>query len=83
MEEKLSPCACMGPMYGEPHCLCKMQQRGLKLNEEARSAEHARAKAQRAKFMESGGFSADMPHSAGHEATPVRAGASMNQLDGN
>lgn len=56
MENKLTPCACIGPMYGEPYCLCEMRRRGLKLNEEARAAEHARAKEQWAKFMESGGF---------------------------
>lgn len=33
----MSLCACMGPMYGEPFCLCQMQQKSLKLNEEARA----------------------------------------------
>lgn len=39
----MTPCACLGPMYGEPYCLCRMQQLGLPLNEEARAIEHKRA----------------------------------------
>ena len=35
-------CACMGPMYGEPYCVCKMKELGLPLNEEARQADHER-----------------------------------------
>ena len=30
------PCACIGPMYDEPFCYCKMRQKGLPLNLEAR-----------------------------------------------
>jgi len=29
MNEFFIPCACMGPMYGEPLCECKMQSRNL------------------------------------------------------
>lgn len=42
----MTPCACLGPMYGEPHCYCKMQQLGLPLNELARKLEEERAKEQ-------------------------------------
>lgn len=28
---------CMGPAYGEPHCICEMERRGLPLNLEARA----------------------------------------------
>ena len=35
-------CACMGPMYDEPHCYCEMISRGLPLNEAARAADNAR-----------------------------------------
>jgi hypothetical protein len=31
-------CACMGPAYGEPHCICAMERMGLPLNLEARAA---------------------------------------------
>lgn len=33
----LNACACMGPAYGEPHCICRMEQLGLPLNTEARA----------------------------------------------
>lgn len=39
----MTPCACLGPMYGEPYCYCKMQQLGLPLNEPARKLEEERA----------------------------------------
>lgn len=26
---ELSPCACLGPLSGEPHCPCEMRRRGL------------------------------------------------------
>jgi predicted amino acid racemase len=26
---ELSLCACIGPMYGEPYCACRMKQEGL------------------------------------------------------
>lgn len=44
MDESFHLCACMGPLYGEPHCLCEMSRRGLPLNETARTAETARLK---------------------------------------
>lgn len=36
-------CACMGPMYGEPHCICSMERLGLPLNTAARAAEAAKS----------------------------------------
>ncbi len=33
----MSPCACMGPMYGEPHCPCDMTRLGLPMNVAARN----------------------------------------------
>lgn len=39
----LSLCACMGPMYGEPHCPCEMSRRGLPASE---ARERADAEAQ-------------------------------------
>jgi hypothetical protein len=38
----ISACACMGPMYNEPHCYCEMVQLGLPLNEAARKVERDR-----------------------------------------
>lgn len=35
-QEEISTCACMGPMFGEPHCYCKMISMGLELNTQAR-----------------------------------------------
>jgi hypothetical protein len=29
---EISACACMGPMYGEPHCYCTMERLGLPLS---------------------------------------------------
>lgn len=37
----MTPCACMGPQYGEPHCVCQMKARGMPLNEEARAKANA------------------------------------------
>ena len=45
-----SACACMGEMYGEPHCYCTMKRLGLPLNTEAREAERIRSEAQWAEF---------------------------------
>lgn len=39
----LQLCACMGPMYGEPHCPCTMDRLGLPKNIAAREAEQKRA----------------------------------------
>lgn len=47
----MTPCACLGPMYGEPHCYCKMVQFGLPLNEPARKIEEERAKKQWEEFV--------------------------------
>ena len=38
-ELALSACACMGPMYDEPHCYCEMKRRELPLNTVAREAD--------------------------------------------
>lgn len=42
----MGACACLGPMYGESHCICVMERLGLPLNEQARAAEHSRAEEQ-------------------------------------
>ena len=51
---EMNPCACLGPMYGEPYCGCEMASRGL-----ARSPEHAaalvKAEADLKKLFEPGG----------------------------
>lgn len=26
---RIDMCACMGPMHGDPYCICEMKQRGL------------------------------------------------------
>lgn len=62
MDNKFTLCACMGPMYGEPHCICKMKTLGLKLNEEARAAENARAKEQNSNWL---------LHSSNNQPTPT------------
>lgn len=43
---EISLCGCMGPMYGEPHCICTMQRLGLPLNEAAREVARKRSEAQ-------------------------------------
>lgn len=52
----ISMCACLGAMYGEPHCPCKMKALGLPLNEKARAIEDARSKKQWAAMFERGGI---------------------------
>lgn len=37
----VSICACLGPQYDEPYCVCEMRSRGLALNEPAREADIA------------------------------------------
>ncbi len=37
-ERGYTVCACMGPMYGEPHCHCEMVAKGLPLNDTDREA---------------------------------------------
>lgn len=41
---QINLCACMGPMYGEPHCICSMERLGLPLNTEARAAAAAKSR---------------------------------------
>lgn len=38
------PCACIGALYGEPHCYCEMMAKGLPLNEDARAKSEAELK---------------------------------------
>lgn len=52
----LNACACMGAMYGEPHCYCVMVNLKLPLNEPAREAERIRSEAQLAKLFGPGGL---------------------------
>lgn len=47
----MTPCACLGPMYGEPYCYCTMKQLGLPLNEPARKIEEERAKKEWEEFV--------------------------------
>lgn len=49
-------CACMGAMYGEPHCYCVMQSRGLPLNTQARKIETERAEKELATLFGPGGL---------------------------
>jgi hypothetical protein len=35
---EINLCACMGPMYGEPHCYCSMVRLGLPLSPEREKA---------------------------------------------
>ena len=39
-------CGCLGPMYGEPYCICTMERLGIPLNEAARKIENERAQEQ-------------------------------------
>ena len=64
MENRFVPCACLGPMYGEPHCICEMRRRGLPLNEAARASDEARAKEQLEKLFGPGGAFAPETHNA-------------------
>lgn len=43
-DKQIKICACMGPMYDEPYCHCKMVDMNLPLNEEARAKDAARLK---------------------------------------
>lgn len=43
----VSPCACLGPQAGDPHCPCVMRQKGLKSNVPEPTAEE-RAKVEEA-----------------------------------
>jgi hypothetical protein len=51
----MNACACMGQMYDEPHCYCRMIALGLPLNESARSVEHERSIEQLNKLFGVGG----------------------------
>jgi hypothetical protein len=56
---EINLCGCLGPMYGEPYCPCRMRSMGLEKQMEEnplRIAEEERSKAQWAKFMAEGGF---------------------------
>ncbi|MEX3984123.1 hypothetical protein AB4Y45_34785 [Paraburkholderia sp. EG287A] len=36
---EITPCACMGPQFGEPHCPCEMERLGLPPSPERVAAE--------------------------------------------
>ena len=46
-----SPCACIGPLYNEPHCYCVMVAKGLPLNDAARAKAEAELKDALADFF--------------------------------
>lgn len=53
-------CGCLGPMYGEPYCPCRMKQEGLEhlmRENPLRKAAEYDSEQQWKKFMEEGGFS--------------------------
>ena len=52
----LNACACMGPMYNEPHCYCRMVSMKLPLNTQAREAERQRSEEQLTKLFGPGGL---------------------------
>lgn len=51
-ETKISPCACMGPRYGEPYCECVMFHQGLDRSEEWQKANSKEALAEQAKRLD-------------------------------
>lgn len=51
-----SMCACMGPMYGEPHCPCQMQRLGIPMDGPIRKAAEAESKKQWEASFAPGGF---------------------------
>ena len=53
---ELNLCACMGPMYGEPHCPCRMTRLGLPPSAERLAAEDA-SDARMKELIASGAFS--------------------------
>lgn len=57
----LVPCACIGPVHGEPYCPCEMTRRGIQPSAE-RLAEQARFK----EFVESGGLGAIFKNGGRH-----------------
>lgn len=52
----MSACACMGPMYGEPLCYCRMVAGNHPLNTVAREAEEKRSRIQMAALFAPGGI---------------------------
>jgi len=46
----ISLCACLGPMYGEPYCPCRMKREGLPSSPEHDAANAASAKGLEAFF---------------------------------
>lgn len=48
-------CACLGPMYGEPLCYCRMEQHVMDSNPIRQAADEASAKAW-SKLFEPGGY---------------------------
>lgn len=56
---KYNLCACLGAMYGEPHCPCMMKQMGLEGmmdNNPIRKAAEYESARQWTKFIEEGGW---------------------------
>ncbi len=54
-EGKISMCACMGPMYGEPYCPCEMKRKNIPFSK-AREEDEKRAKKEWAELIASGIF---------------------------
>ncbi len=52
MSDPINFCACIGPVYGEPHCYCEMQRRGLPLNKEARDEDKRKLNEAMEKFFQ-------------------------------
>lgn len=52
----MSACACIGAMYGEPHCGCVMDRLGLPKNTEMREKERIRFETEMAAAFAEGGF---------------------------
>lgn len=49
-------CACMGPMYGEPYCPCRMDEMGLPMDGEIRKKAEAESAAQWKALWQPGGW---------------------------
>jgi hypothetical protein len=54
---EITPCACMGPVHGEPFCPCEMERRGLPPSSEHVAALIKAMEELRALFKEGGVFS--------------------------
>lgn len=75
---EISMCGCMGPMYGEPFCPCKMKRDGLEHvmeNNPLRKVEEERSAAQWKKSWELGGWLYEMSRKG--------ADSAMEELYGN